>query len=136
MSDYIYAFDSGVYDASKFTPSPLNFSLSATSNQVVLSATSTTGTLNGASVYGVIFDAQPSTSFGPLSTVTLTSPDGTNTVIRTRLSGGATFATVNVDNFSAIYTMAAGGQATLTPTASGYLAVGPEQRRKAALGYI
>jgi len=137
MADYAFTFDSGVYDASKFNPQPLNLSLSGVSNQVVLSATSSTGTSNGVDVYGVLYDAQPSTSFGPLSSITLTSPDGSNTVIRTNLSAGATLATVNTDNLTVTYTLPAGGAATLAPASSGYnLAVGPEMRRKFSLGYL
>lgn len=133
MTDYQYSFDSGVYNSAVFNPQPLTLSLSGASDQVVLSADSTTGTSGGSTVYGVLYDTQ--TTFGPLSTVTLTSPDGTNTVIQTSLSGGATLATINVDGLSVVYTLPAGGASTLAPVTSGYLAVGSELRRQVLLGY-
>jgi len=136
----IYSFNAGVYDSTKYSPVPLNVSLSGTSNQLVLSADSSTGTLNGSNVVGVLFNEQASTAFGPLSTITLSSNQGlpaNNTVIRTRLSAGGEIAVINADLFAAVYTLPSGGAATITaPALSGNVATGPETRRKVVLGYI
>ena len=72
----------------------------------------------------------------PLSTITLTSPDGDDTVIQTKLSAGGTIAVINTDAYSAVYTLPVGGAATITPTVSGNVVSGPETRRKVQLGYI
>ena len=140
MAD-IYSFNAGVYDASKYgSPAPLSYSLSGTSNQIVLSAsnTNTTGTLNGSDVVGILFDEQPDTALGPLSSITLYSPNGgTNTVIQCRLSAGATIAVTNTDRYTALYTIPVGGtDGSITLSQSGHHVTGPEVRRKVVLGLL
>ena len=129
-------FTSGVYDATQLTTPLLSYTLSGTSNQMVLSADGTIGTVNGANVMGVLYTEQASTAFGPASAITLTSPDGNDTVIRTKLSAGGTIAVINVNNYSVIYTLPAGGEETIAPTSSGADSVGPNIRRLVNLGYV
>tara|TARA_R110000796_G_scaffold20781_5_gene61689 strand:+ start:32603 stop:33040 length:438 start_codon:yes stop_codon:yes gene_type:complete len=145
MAD-IYSFNAGVYDASKYgSPAPLSYSLSGTSNQIVLSAsnTNTTGTLNGSDVVGVLFDEQPTTALGPLSSITLYSPDRgslgpiADTVIQCRLSAGATIAVTNTDRYTALYTIPVGGtDGSITLSQEGHHVIGPEIRRKVVLGLL
>ena len=125
--------NNGVYKSSNITPPPgPNYSLSAYNGADPIVSLDTAGTANGNNVVGVLFDN--ASTYYTLSAVTLTSPDGDDTEIRSALPIGATIYTIDNKGFTVKYTLA---ETTSAPTLSGAnLAVGPNHRRKRLLGYI
>tara|TARA_R100000315_G_C5131164_1_gene74967 strand:+ start:71 stop:565 length:495 start_codon:yes stop_codon:yes gene_type:complete len=163
MADYAYTYDTGLYFTADLGgdtgPDPINnspradgrggmFSLSALNNSFVLLSGGVI-TVDGVDreVAGVLFTYLPEASAAPLQLdYHCTNPeDGEFTSCRFRAAwslfnlnkgyDGHTIALVCEDNFTVTYEIAHASR-TVTPVLCGYnLAVGPNLRRKVALGY-
>lgn len=124
-------FTDAVYDSTKMgTPSPLIYSLSASNNNVVIQST---GKFQEKDVVGILFNsADFTTTPASATTVTLSSPGETTTVVR--LSGlgptGATLGLINFDRFSTTFTATTASTTVVVRTSAGdYGIIDPNRRR-------
>jgi hypothetical protein len=128
----IQSFTAGVYDASQFSPSPLNVSLSGASNEVVLDAA---GTVGSKQLVGILYNSNSVTLLSTL--VSLSSSLG-NSFRVDQAFHGSQMAFAFSDNTSSLFTVntAIGTSNQQALSAANSEQVGPETRRKYVLGYV
>ena len=160
MADYAYTYDTGLYITGDMgNPNPINdspradgrggmFSLSAENNSFhIISGGVITADGVDREVVGVLFTYLPNASAAPLQLdYHCQNPEGGEFAsLRFRAAwslfglgtgyDGHTIALVCEDNFTVTYTIAHASR-TVAPVLCGYnLAVGPNLRRKVAMGY-
>lgn len=127
-------YTNGVYDNTKQKTVNRSLSLSGSNAEVVLLGK---GNVTSLSAFGVLYnDTPPSLSaYGPIATLTLTSP-GLNTTITSLLTAtGTEFAVVDTNGMTVVYTLTAGTTTLFADLTAKGAGVGPEKRRKRNLGY-
>jgi len=125
-------YTDGVYDNTKQITVNRSLSLSGSNAEVVLLGK---GNVTSLSAFGVLYNDTAVTSYGPIATLTLTSP-GLNTTITSKLTAtGTEFALIDIHGLTVVYTLTAGTTTLFADLTAKGAGVGPDHRRKYLLGY-